>query len=235
MSDGPQSELEMRRALSAAFHDALVALGAARRPVLVAAIGTDRSTGDALGPLTGEAMLRLGAPDLSVLGRLADPLHAGNLSRVAARVAAEPDLLVIAVDAALGPRSLVGSIRLRNGGIAPGRGVGKSLVPIGELAVSAVVGTAGGEDAQAALQSVRLYVVNSLAELIAGALWSAIVSVRRPERNGRFASGRLRGGRREPHDAHDVAHREHTQKLAVIEHNDMAHAVFHHQGGGLLD
>ena len=182
-----------------------------------------------------DELVRIGAPEASVLGRLADPLHAGNLGRVAERVADEPDLLVVAVDAAIGPQSLVGSIRVRNGAITPGRGVGKSLLPVGELAVSAVVGCASGDDAQIALQSARLYVVNSLAELISGALWTALSSLRRPERDRRFTRAASSPGGHEAHDAYDVAHRQHADKLPLIEHDDMAHAVFHHQGRRFVD
>ncbi len=49
------------------------------RQLVLLCIGTDRSTGDSLGPLVGSRVLQL-APDLfPVYGTLDDPVHAVNL------------------------------------------------------------------------------------------------------------------------------------------------------------
>ena len=49
------------------------------RPIAFACIGTDRSTGDALGPLVGQRLLKLGFDRTPVIGTLEEPLHALNL------------------------------------------------------------------------------------------------------------------------------------------------------------
>jgi putative sporulation protein YyaC len=166
--------------LSMAVEGQLRALGADRRPVVFACIGTDRSTGDALGPLVGQRLQRLGHAEDDVLGTLAEPLHAMNLAdRILPRMAETPRPLIVAVDAALGALKSVGSVSVRRGGLRPGEGVGKDLPEIGELAVAATVNVrAGAMDAQV-LQCTRLYLVQNLAELISGACWWALRNIRR--------------------------------------------------------
>src|SRR5690554_2831459 len=48
---------------------------------LVLCIGSDRSTGDALGPLVGAYLKQLPIPRTSVWGTLAQPVHALNLEQ----------------------------------------------------------------------------------------------------------------------------------------------------------
>ncbi len=166
--------------LSAAIERELALLGGSDRPIAFACIGTDRSTGDALGPLVGQRLLKLGFGSDAVIGSLEEPLHALNLEerlRPLAGRASNP--LIVAIDAALGPMGNVGAVNLRRGGLLPGQGVGKTLPRIGELAVTATVNVqAGALDVQV-LQSTRLFLVQELAELIGVACWWAHRNVRR--------------------------------------------------------
>lgn len=166
--------------LSTTLEAALSACGAGSRDVVFACIGTDRSTGDALGPLVGQKLLRLGCSRETILGTLEHPLHALNMAERLGEVAErDPQPLVVAIDAALGASANVGLIAVRSGGLRPGQGVGKDLPEVGELAVTATVNIAAGAlDAQV-LQSTRLYVVQSLAETIGTACWWALRTVRR--------------------------------------------------------
>jgi putative sporulation protein YyaC len=85
----------------------------------------------------------------------------------------------VAVDAALGPLASVGSIAVRQGGIRPGQGVGKSLPEIGEISVTGTVNVqARGLDAQV-LQSTRLFLVQQMAEQIGISCWWGLRNVRR--------------------------------------------------------
>jgi putative sporulation protein YyaC len=176
--------------LSSALERALTLNGATDRSVVFACIGTDRSTGDALGPLVGQRLRRLGCPAESVIGTLEEPLHALNLAeRLGPLATADPRPLVIAVDAALGASANVGTITLRPGGLKPGQGVGKALPEVGELSITATVNvSAGALDAQV-LQSTRLFMVQELAETIGTACWWALRMVRRGDtaRTGRAA------------------------------------------------
>ena len=166
--------------LSASIERELETLGGARRPIAFACIGTDRSTGDALGPLVGQRLLKLGFDSEAVIGTLEDPLHALNLEeRLGPLAGHRTPPLIVAVDAALGPMASVGAVHLRRGGLLPGQGVGKTLPRIGELAVTATVNVqAGALDVQV-LQSTRLFLVQELAELIGVACWWAHRNVRR--------------------------------------------------------
>lgn len=142
--------------------------------VVFACVGTDRSTGDALGPLVGERLRSLGCPTDDVLGTLADPLHALNLERrFRALAEAAPDARVIAVDAALGREADVGTLSVRAGGIRPGLGVGKELDEVGHIAVTATVNVSGTDMDAQVLQSTRLFLVQRLAQSIGLGLWLA--------------------------------------------------------------
>lgn len=159
--------------LSLAVERGLESLGAHRRNVVFACIGTDRSTGDALGPLVGQRLLRLGFGPEAVIGTLEEPLHALNLRERLLPVMARRAPLVVAVDAALGPSSGVGTVHLRRGGLQPGQGVGKDLPQVGELAITATVNIQVGAMDVQILQSTRLYIVQELAEMIGVACWWA--------------------------------------------------------------
>ena len=54
-----------------------------RKGVLLFCIGTDRSTGDSLGPLIGHKLKRAGLKDrrITVVGTLDSPVHAMNLEQ----------------------------------------------------------------------------------------------------------------------------------------------------------
>jgi putative sporulation protein YyaC len=178
----PSHEPSAISRLSAALETELVARGAALRPVVFACIGTDRSTGDSLGPLVGQKLSRLGLGDEAVVGTLEEPLHALNMAeRLQPLVSSPSRPLVIAVDAALGRLASVGTVAVRGGGIRPGQGVGKDLPEIGELSVIGTVNIqSAGLDAQV-LQSTRLYLVQQMADLIATSCWWALRTARREQ------------------------------------------------------
>lgn len=80
-------------------------------------IGTDRSTGDALGPLTGSRLLEYGFPH--VTGTLPAPCDADNLIQ---RITEIPEgQIIIAVDACLGPCGRTGLLLCGRAAAASGR------------------------------------------------------------------------------------------------------------------
>jgi putative sporulation protein YyaC len=136
----------------------------------VLCIGTDRSTGDALGPLTGSRLLELGCPELFVLGTLAEPVHATNLSQALATLQVHPETpLVVAVDACLGRLESVGSITLARGALRPGTGVNKNLPAVGDLHITGIVNV-GGFMEYMVLQNTRLHLVYRMAQVIASGI-----------------------------------------------------------------
>jgi len=148
-----------------------IAAGVGRlRPLTVVCVGTDRSTGDSLGPLVGTLLSR-GSFKGKILGDLEEPVHAENLDQAAARLC-DRDGLVVGVDACLGTRQEVGKVMVRPGPLRPGLGVKTKLSPIGDLYVAGVV-NAGGLMEYMVLQNTRLSLVIKMAEAIAAGILKA--------------------------------------------------------------
>lgn len=133
-------------------------------------VGTDRSTGDSLGPLVG-TMLSRGDFGGTVLGDLETPVHAENLESILPRLSAKTGL-VMGVDACLGTRQEVGRVMVRAGPLRPGLGVKKKLTPIGDLYIAGVVNV-GGFMEYMVLQNTRLSLVMKMAETIAAGIQKA--------------------------------------------------------------
>lgn len=147
----------------------------------VVCVGTDRSTGDALGPLVGSQLVRRPVPGVRVWGTLDEPVHAANLRDVLERMRKEPAQArstIIAVDACLGRSESVGWISVKPGALRPGTGVNKDLPPVGDLHIMGVVNV-GGFMEYFVLQNTRLSLVMRMADVIAEGLrlaleqWSA--------------------------------------------------------------
>lgn len=134
--------------------------------VLVLCIGTDRSTGDSLGPLIGYHLRKKGLKHIRVFGTIYRPIHAMNL-RETLRILKQyyPDHLVVAVDASVGAGNRVGFVTLGRGAIRPGLGVCKQLQAVGDLFITGVVSSGAAGDPMM-LQSIRLGTVMQMAECI---------------------------------------------------------------------
>ena len=140
----------------------------------VVCIGSDRSTGDSLGPLVGTHLQQLPPPRTAIRGTLAHPVHALNLEEESLQWSRGPvKPLIIAVDASLGKPGSVGLIEVGKGPLLPGAGVNKKLPPVGEIYLSGIVNL-GGFMEQMVLQSTRLYHVLEIAAVISSALLSAL-------------------------------------------------------------
>ncbi|MBE5954222.1 MAG: spore protease YyaC [Lachnospiraceae bacterium] len=140
-------------------------------PVILC-IGTDRATGDCLGPLVGSELKHYHNRYI-VIGDLKSPVHALNLKATLERIYKEiNNPFIIAIDASLGATKHIGRITLSNCPIAPGKGVNKKLPAVGNISITGIVSMAG--KSPSLLQSTRLYVVMKLASCISGALKFAI-------------------------------------------------------------
>ena len=94
---------------------------------IVICIGTDRSIGDALGPLVG-TMLKNSDFKYPVYGTLDNPIHALNIYESIEEIKRlHPKGEFLAIDACLGSKNSIGNIQIRKGPILPGKGVGKKL------------------------------------------------------------------------------------------------------------
>ena len=92
-----------------------------RRRIVFLCIGTDRSTGDSLGPLIGSKLAAEVTGDVTVIGTLEHPVHAVNLDRTIEEMEEHyPDAIIVAVDAAVGRWDHVGLVTLEKGPLRPG-------------------------------------------------------------------------------------------------------------------
>lgn len=138
----------------------------ANRPIVLVCIGSDRSTGDSLGPLVG-TFIESHVRHLHVYGTLASPVHALNLSETVHLIhETYTNPLVVAIDACLGRLSSVGYVFFSEGPLAPGAGVQKQLPTVGDYNVKAVVNVSGFMEMMI-LQNTRLHLVYQLAHFIA--------------------------------------------------------------------
>ena len=141
-----------------------------KEKVLVLCIGTDRSTGDSLGPLIGHQLRQRGLKYITVLGTLNRPVHAMNLEDTLWSLKKNyPHHLIIAVDASVGMSSHVGCITLGRGALKPGLGVSKELQAVGDLFITGIVCGCGNYDPMM-LQSIRLSTVMRMAECISDSI-----------------------------------------------------------------
>lgn len=140
------------------------------QPVVILCIGTDRSTGDALGPLIGTRLKELGFTQAYIYGTLDEPVHATNLTTFIELIgSSHPRALIVAIDACLGRLDSVGHVTLALGPIKPGAGVNKSLPEVGDIAITGVVNV-GGFMEHFVLQNTRLSLVRNMAHIIAAGL-----------------------------------------------------------------
>ena len=134
--------------------------------VMFLCIGTDRSTGDSLGPLIGHKLRRRRLKRAAVIGTLERPVHAMNLDMYAEYIRMHyPDYVIVAIDASVGSTDHVGFATLGRGALRPGLGVSKKLDAVGDISITGIVGGSANRD-PVMLQSVRLSMVMKMADCI---------------------------------------------------------------------
>ncbi len=137
------------------------------RPIVFLCIGTDRATGDCLGPIIGYKLSKIKKNiNYYIYGTLEEPVHAKNLKAITEMIyKTHKDAFIIAIDASLGQSAHVGYITLGEGSLKPGAGVDKDLPPVGDIYITGIVNFSGLLD-HMLLQTTRLNVVMSLADQI---------------------------------------------------------------------
>lgn len=108
------------------------------RPVILC-IGSDRVTGDCLGPITGELLVNNGI-DAYVYGTLSFPVTAVNLADVLKGIKLRHlGKKILAIDSSVGKRQDVGRIAIMKGALKPGSADGKKLPAVGDVSITATV------------------------------------------------------------------------------------------------
>ncbi|MFP7493214.1 spore protease YyaC [Terribacillus saccharophilus] len=142
------------------------------REIVVLCIGTDRSTGDALGPIIGSFLTDKPLNRLRVYGTLESPVHAVNLvERLEMITEKHPDAYIIAIDACLGRTTSIGSVIVSPTPLRPGAALKKNLPAVGDAQITGIV-NASGDMEYFVLQNTRLHLVMQLAYKISGLLFA---------------------------------------------------------------
>lgn len=142
----------------------------AHQELVVLCIGSDRSTGDSLGPIIGYKLKKTSMCGYYVFGDLERPVHAGNLSDYITHIKRTfYNPYIIAIDASLGRKDHVGLITLGIGPVRPGIGVKKRLPEVGDLHITGIVNVSTDTN-HLVLQTTRLSTIMQLADTIFSAL-----------------------------------------------------------------
>ncbi|WP_174734656.1 spore protease YyaC [Mesobacillus harenae] len=143
------------------------------RPIVFVCIGTDRSTGDSLGPLIGTLLEEKEMAPFHVYGTLEDPIHAVNLEEKIKEIKQKHiHPFIIGIDACLGRLKSVGSIQIGSGPVKPGAGVNKELPEVGNVHITGIVNVSGFMEFFV-LQNTRLNLVLKMAKAIANGIYEA--------------------------------------------------------------
>ncbi|HWR61720.1 MAG TPA: spore protease YyaC, partial [Clostridia bacterium] len=137
--------------------------------IIIVCIGTDRATGDCLGPLIGYKVKDMKYDNVHVFGTLDEPVHAKNLNEYIRLLDKYEKPFVIAIDACLGRLERIGFVNIKEGPLSPGSGVNKNLPSIGHVNITGIVNVGGFMEIMI-LQNTRLSIVMNMANLIANGL-----------------------------------------------------------------
>ena len=149
------------------------------RPIVFVCIGTDRSTGDALGPLIGTLLKEKEPHSFHVYGSLDEPIHALNLADKLTDIKKmHINPFIIGIDACLGRLKSVGIIQIGNGPVKPGSGVNKDLPAVGDIHITGIVNVSGFME-YFVLQNTRLHLVMEMSKTIADGIYQASLTYER--------------------------------------------------------
>lgn len=139
-------------------------------PPIFVCIGSDRVTGDSLGPLIGTSLYHTAAFPFPVYGTLHKPIHALNLNSSMQLIQyRHPQCPIVAIDASLGTRRHQQYITISQGGLQPGAGVDKILTEVGDISITGIINLSG-HCSQLTLQNTRLSTVMSMAARISSGI-----------------------------------------------------------------
>lgn len=145
--------------------------------IVIVCIGTDRSTGDSLGPIIGYKLKPFSRGKVEIYGTLSEPVHAKNLNETIKKIyQSTNNPFIIAIDACLGSLKHVGHISIGSGPIMPGAGVSKKLPAIGDMYITGIVNISGFMEFMV-LQNTRLSTVMKMADIISYGIMKAIINL----------------------------------------------------------
>ncbi|WP_250278055.1 spore protease YyaC [[Clostridium] colinum] len=145
------------------------------KTIIFLCIGSDRTTGDSLGPLVGYKLSKLPLKNnIFIYGTLDSPVHAKNLKETIKNIySTHKNPILIAIDASLGDKEYINYISLGEGSIKPGAGINKNLPSVGDIYIKGIVNKTGMLDFSV-LQNTRLSGVMNMADIISSGIWHCI-------------------------------------------------------------
>jgi putative sporulation protein YyaC len=145
------------------------------RPLIFLCIGTDRSTGDSLGPIIGSKLKALLRNKINLYGTLQDPVHAKNLLETLDDINNTfKNPYIIAIDASLGSIQNIGKVVVSDAPLRPGAAMNKKLPPVGNISITGIVNISGYIEFTI-LQNTRLFTVMTLADIISSSIFQSFV------------------------------------------------------------
>ena len=170
----PTSILEIKKSLI----DNLKPILNEQRTIIFLCIGTDRTTGDCLGPLVGYKLNCYNSNNIYIYGSLEYPIHSSNITEVLSKIYINfTNPYIVAIDSALGTVQNIGKIIIEDSPLFPGAALNKDLPPIGDICIKGIVNISGNMEFMI-LQNTRLYTVMTLADTISGGIISFINSLK---------------------------------------------------------
>ncbi len=163
-------------------------LDAGDRQIVFLCIGSDRATGDRLGPIVGQQLVwAFGRrKKAAVYGCLHQTVHAGNLADTLNKIHDRyRHPFIIAIDASLGVPEHIGYVTLGSGHLRPGIGVSHPLPATGDIHITGIVNHSTDNN-HLTLQTTKLFTVVELASFIADGILEALhirPSIQRPQKS----------------------------------------------------
>lgn len=146
-----------------------------KRPIIFLCIGTDRSTGDSLGPLIGHKLKFLKRKNFYIYGTLENPVHSKNIETIISRINENfENPYIVAIDACLGSFQNIGKVIIKNEPLIPGSALNKNLPSVGNMSITGIVNISGNFEYMV-LQNTRLYTVMELADSISNGIYHFIL------------------------------------------------------------
>lgn len=150
---------------STAFYKTLKNIYNKEKKIVMLCIGTDRVTGDSLGPIIGYKLSRYTPNGIVIYGTLDNPVHAKNLEETINEIySSHKNPLIIAIDASLGKTESVGYLTVGKGHLRPGAGVNKHLPEVGDMFITGIVNI-NGMLGTISIQNTRLSIVMKMADI----------------------------------------------------------------------
>lgn len=160
---------------SIAFYNAFRHIYSTSRPIIILCIGTDRVTGDSLGPMIGYKLKQYTHTiyrEVKIYGTLESPVHAINLEETIHEIHQNyKDPFIIAIDASLGRMDSIGYLTIGTGSLKPGLGVNKELPEVGDMFITGIVNLNLGTE-NVTIHNTRLGLIMKMADVA----YSGIVS-----------------------------------------------------------